>query len=327
VVAEEPEIARFAASLVRVEYEQGTHVTDFEGQRGKGTVRGGEEAHMYSRGNAAKAFAQAPVRIEAEYRMPVEHHNPMEMFGATAIWDGGDRITVYDKTQGPQNCRDYVANVFSLRPDEVRVLCPYVGGGFGSGLRPQYELPLAVLAARALKRSVQVALTREQMFTLGYRAANIQSLALAADRDGRLAAFRHTFIGMTSQFEDFQRNSVGWSWQRGNRERHRRYRPRHLYDDDPARRRDAGRAARSRDGQARRLDAAGCPHSTRTARRFWSPRRCRHTCAPCLSCWRAVELQAFRCSSSGSLAKFTAIRRASPLVSRLMTERRCRSLR
>ena len=213
VVAEEPEIARFAASLVRVEYEQETHVTDFEGQRGKGTVRGGEEAHVYSRGNAAKAFAQAPVRIEAEYRMPVEHHNPMEMFGATAIWDGGDRITVYDKTQGPQNCRDYVANVFSLRPDEVRVLCPYVGGGFGSGLRPQYELPLAVLAARALKRSVQVALTRQQMFTLGYRAANIQSLALGADRDGRLAVFRHTFIGMTSQFEDFQRNSVGWSSQ------------------------------------------------------------------------------------------------------------------
>jgi xanthine dehydrogenase YagR molybdenum-binding subunit len=80
-------------------------------------------------------------------------------------------------------------------------------------LRPQYELPLAVLAARALKRSVQVALTRQQMFTLGYRAANIQSLALAAERDGRLAAFRHRFIGMTSRFEDFQRNGVGWSSQ------------------------------------------------------------------------------------------------------------------
>jgi xanthine dehydrogenase YagR molybdenum-binding subunit len=135
--------------------------------------RGGDEAHVYSRGNAAKAFAQAPVRVEAEYRMPVEHHNAMEMFGVTAVWEGDGRITVYDKTQGPQNCRNYIANVFSLRPDDVRVLCPYVGGAFGSGLRPQYELPLAVLAARALKRSVQVALTRQQMFTLGYRAANI----------------------------------------------------------------------------------------------------------------------------------------------------------
>ena len=101
------------------------------------------------------------------------------------------RITVYDKTQGPQNCRNYVANVFGMAQDAVRVLSPYVGGGFGSGLRPQYELPLAVLAARALQRSVQVALTRQQMFTLGYRAANIQSLALAAERDGKLTSFRH----------------------------------------------------------------------------------------------------------------------------------------
>jgi xanthine dehydrogenase YagR molybdenum-binding subunit len=211
VVAEEPEIARFAASLVRVEYEQQAHVTDFEGQRGRAVAKRDGEAHSHRRGNAKKAFARAPVRVEAEYRMAVEHHNPMEMFAATAVWEGDGRITVYDKTQGPQNCRDYVAKVFAMPPAKVRVLSPYVGGGFGSGLRPQYELPLAVLAARALKRSVQVTLTRQQMFGLGYRAGNIQSLALAADRDGRLASFRHEFIGMTSQFEAFQRNYVTWS--------------------------------------------------------------------------------------------------------------------
>ncbi len=111
------------------------------------------------------------MRIEAEYRMPVEHHNPMEPFAATAVWEGDGRITIFDKTQGPQNCRNYVAGVFGMPHDKVRVLSPYVGGGFGSGLRPQYELPLAVLAALALKRSVRVTLTRQQMFTLGYRAA------------------------------------------------------------------------------------------------------------------------------------------------------------
>jgi xanthine dehydrogenase YagR molybdenum-binding subunit len=211
VVAEEPEIARFAASLVRVEYEQQAHVTDFEAQRGRAVAKRDGEAHSHKRGNVKKAFAQAPVRVEAEYRMAVEHHNPMEMFAATAVWEGDGRITVYDKTQGPQNCRDYVAKVFAMPPAKVRVLSPYVGGGFGSGLRPQYELPLAVLAARALKRSVQVTLTRQQMFGLGYRAGNIQSLALAADCDGRLASFRHEFIGMTSQFEAFQRNYVTWS--------------------------------------------------------------------------------------------------------------------
>jgi xanthine dehydrogenase YagR molybdenum-binding subunit len=211
VVAEELETARFAASLIRVEYEQQEHVTDFEAQRSRAKVSKADENPTHRRGNAAKAFGQAPVRIEAEYRLPVEHHNPMEPFAATAVWEGDGRVTVYDKTQGPQNCRNYVANVFGLSPDKVRVLSPYVGGGFGSGLRPQYELPLAVLAARALERPVRVTLTRQQMFTLGYRAAVIQDMALAADGEGKLASLRHDAVSMTSQFEQFQRSFVNWS--------------------------------------------------------------------------------------------------------------------
>jgi xanthine dehydrogenase YagR molybdenum-binding subunit len=213
VVAEEFEIARFAASLVRVDYERQPHVTDFEAERERAAAsnQGDPPTPSHTRGNAAKAFERAAVRVEAEYRMPVEHHNPMETFAATAVWEGDDRITVFDKTQGPQNCRNYVANVFSLPRDKVRVLSPYVGGGFGSGLRPQYELPLAVLAALALKRSVRVTLTRQQMFTLGYRAANIQNLTLGADADGSLVSFRHDAVAITSQFEDFQRHFVSWS--------------------------------------------------------------------------------------------------------------------
>ncbi len=207
VVAEEFEIARFAASLVRVDYEQEAHVTDFEREREK--QRAAPPSH--ARGRAAEAFRQSSVRVEAEYRMPVEHHNPMETFAATALWERNGRITVYDKTQGPQNCRDYLANVFGLPHNKVRVLSPYVGGGFGSGLRPQYELPLAVLAALALKRPVRVTLTRQQMFTLGYRSANVQKVALASDRDGALGSFRHRFVGMTSRFEDFARDYVNWS--------------------------------------------------------------------------------------------------------------------
>jgi xanthine dehydrogenase YagR molybdenum-binding subunit len=211
VVAEELETARFAASLIRVEYEQQEHVTDFEAQRSRAKVSKADENPTHRRGNAAKAFGQAPVRIEAEYRLPVEHHNPMEPFASTAVWEGDGRITVYDKTQGPQNCRNYVANVFGLSSRKVRVLSPYVGGGFGSGLRPQYQLPLAVLAALALERPVRVTLTRQQMFTLGYRAAVIQDMALAADGEGKLASFRHDAVSMTSQFEEFQRSFVNWS--------------------------------------------------------------------------------------------------------------------
>ena len=209
VVADEFEIARFAASLVHIEYERQEPVTDFDAQRAKLGKRSAKPS--VSRGKPAAAFDRAPVRVDVEYRMPVEHHNPMEPFAATAVWEGDGRITVFDKTQGPQNCRNYVANVFGLPRDKVRVLSLYVGGAFGSGLRPQYQLPLAVLATLALKRSVRVTLTRQQMFTLGYRAGNTQALALAAERDGRLASVRHDFVAMTSRFEDFQRDYVNWS--------------------------------------------------------------------------------------------------------------------
>jgi len=210
ILAEEPEIARFAASLVRIVYVQREHVTDFAAQRRRGAKPNREDEYE-PRGNAADAFAQAPVRIECEYRMPIEHHNPMETFAATAVWEGDDHITVFDKTQGALNSRNYLADVLGLPRDKVRVIASFVGGAFGSGLRPQYQLPLAGLAARALKRSVRVALTRQQMFSLGYRAANAQTLALGAGRNGRLVAFRHEAVSMTSRFEDFQRNLVGWS--------------------------------------------------------------------------------------------------------------------
>jgi xanthine dehydrogenase YagR molybdenum-binding subunit len=213
VVAEEFEIARFAASLVRVEYQSEAHVTNFEAQRRRAKESKQDEVPArVRRGNATRALERAAVRIEAEYRMPVEHHNPMETFATTAVWEGG-RLTAFDKTQGAPNSRNYISSVMEMPRDKVRVLSPYVGGAFGSGLRPQYQLPLAVLAARALDRPVRVNLTRQQMFTLGYRAANVHELSLGADRDGRLVSFRHDVAAMTSQFEEFQRNLSTWSSQ------------------------------------------------------------------------------------------------------------------
>src|SRR5262249_39999418 len=104
VVAEEFEIARFAASLIRVDYQRQARRTDLaaDGARAAGRKRNGEKP-SHRRGKPAEAFEQAPVRIEAEYGIPVEHHNPMETFAATVIFEGDGRLTVYDKTQGPQN--------------------------------------------------------------------------------------------------------------------------------------------------------------------------------------------------------------------------------
>src|SRR3954447_789392 len=217
VVAEELEIARYAATLLRIDYEPEAPLTDFEQARHKAyeppKKRDGISPPSEDAGSAKGAFAKAPVRMEAEYRTPMEHHNPMEMHATTAIWEGDGQITVYDKTQGVKNSQTYVAGVFGLSPNKVRVLAPYVGGAFGLGLRPQYQLTLAVMAALALKRSVRVVLTRQQMFTFSYRPATIQHLALGAEADGRLTSFRHDTVAMTSRFEDYQENVVNWSRQ------------------------------------------------------------------------------------------------------------------
>ena len=101
------------------------------------------------RGDAEKAFAAADVRHEAEYFIPIEHHNPMELFAATAMWDGNGKLTVYDKTQGVQNVQRYLCSVFGMKPDDVRVMSPFMGGGFGSGLRPQYPGGAGGAGARA----------------------------------------------------------------------------------------------------------------------------------------------------------------------------------
>ena len=208
VVAEDWETAQFAASLVRVGYKKEEFTTDLQMQRDKAFVLDKPEK---PRGNAAKAYAAAAVRHEAEYLIPIEHHNPMELFAATAVPNGSGKLTVYDKTQGVQNVHRYVCSVFGLPPDDVQVISPFVGGAFGSGLRPQYEVVLAVMAALALERPVRLVLTRAQLYALGYRPATIERLALGANANGTLDAITHEAIAVTSQYEEFARNDTPWA--------------------------------------------------------------------------------------------------------------------
>jgi xanthine dehydrogenase YagR molybdenum-binding subunit len=213
IVAEEPEIARFAASLVRVEYHQEAHVTDVYRQRDEAIAL--EAGNMFApprpRGTAETALAAAEVRHAGEYYVPIEHHNPMELFASTVMWDGDGKLTVYDKTQGVQNVQRYLCSIFDMKPDSVRVMSPFMGGGFGSGLRPQFQVVLAVAAARALERSVRVVLTRQQMYVLGYRPAMIQRIELGGKAGGTLDAITHEATTVTSQYEDFHRQETGWS--------------------------------------------------------------------------------------------------------------------
>ncbi|CAN5375666.1 xanthine dehydrogenase family protein molybdopterin-binding subunit [soil metagenome] len=217
VVAESFEAARHAAGLVQVHYAIEPHDTDLMQNLDRGRkpsrLKAGYSPPPDAKGDADAAFAAAPVKVEAEFHSGVEHHNPMELFASTVIVEPDGHLTIYDKTQSSQNSRWYVSHMFGISKDKVTVRNPYVGGAFGSGLRPQYQLPLAVMAALRLKRSVRVVLTRQQMFTFGHRPETLQRLKLAADTDGTLRAISHEAIAETSRFEDYVEVVVNWSGQ------------------------------------------------------------------------------------------------------------------
>jgi xanthine dehydrogenase YagR molybdenum-binding subunit len=218
VVADGFELARYGASLVRVEYATEGHATNLEERRESAyhpTPRIGLLMRLIGfpaparpRGDADKAFAHAAVKVEAEYRLPAEHHNPMETFATTAVYNQDGTLTVYDKTQGAENVHGYLCGVFGFAKDSLRVVSPFVGGAFGAGLRPQYQVFLAVLAARELKRSVRVVMTRQQMFTYGHRPATWQRVALGASSDGALEAVIHEAVAETSRHEDYSESVV-----------------------------------------------------------------------------------------------------------------------
>jgi len=213
VVATSLELAQHAASLIRVEYASEPHHTDLRAARDKSHRPLIQQEKPSSRGDAARALAAAALRTDQEYSSPVEHHNPMEPHASTVLWSADDDLTIFDKTQGPSNSQRYVCSVFGLPPEKVRVLAPFIGGAFGSGLRPQHQLPLAVMAALTLKRSVRVVLSREQMFSFGHRPETLQRVALGAKSNGTLTAIIHDVVAETSTFEDYTENVVGFTGQ------------------------------------------------------------------------------------------------------------------
>ena len=208
VVADTLQLARYAGSLINIEYEEEAHQTDL------GASPPSHEAPAETpapRGDFVAQFAGAPLQVDATYLTANEHHNPMEPHASTVLYKMDGTLEIHDKTQGTQNCQDYLHKVFGLPKADIRVRAAFVGGAFGSGLRPQYQLPLAVMAALHLQRSVRVTLTRQQMFTFGYRPRTEQRLRLGADAHGRLLAIAHDALGQTSRFEDFTEHLVEWS--------------------------------------------------------------------------------------------------------------------
>ena len=206
VVAESPEQARHAAALVRVSYETAAAVTEFDWRRGHppsdAAARAGQPGES-QRGDADGAFAEAPVTIDVSYLQPREHHHAMEMHATIAVWQD-DRLTLYDKTQWVGNDRAEIAHVFGIPEDRVRVISPYVGGGFGSALRTWPHVTIAAVAARRVGRPVRLELTRRQHYTsVGFRPHTEQRVALGARRDGTLTAVIQEAVAQTSTYEDY----------------------------------------------------------------------------------------------------------------------------
>ena len=202
VVAETLERAQAAAAAVKLRYTEGEAQTTMEGALDQAYVpknfRNGQRKPDSSRGDPAGSFAAAPVRIRATYTTPNEHHNPMEPHATIAAWDG-DRLTVWTSTQGISGAQATLAGMFGIEKANVRVICPFVGGGFGSKGSTWPPATLAAMAARVVKRPVKLVLSRAQMFTSnGFRPMTVQKIAIGVANDGTLLSVRHDGISQMS---------------------------------------------------------------------------------------------------------------------------------
>lgn len=212
VVAETYEQARHAARLVKISYAPEPHVTDTDSVLGRAQLPS-KGAPPTPRGNPEQAMRSAAVKVEAEYRIPIEHHNPMEPHAAIAFWQG-DQLTIFDKTQGVFSVQQHLAAAFGVAEANVRVVSPFVGGAFGSSLRPNYYPALTAMAARELRRPVKLVYTRTQMYTgHGYRPHTVQKIALGADRSGKLSSMIHEAVHNTSTFEEFSDDTTRFTRQ------------------------------------------------------------------------------------------------------------------
>jgi CO/xanthine dehydrogenase Mo-binding subunit len=197
VAADSPREAREALELIDVEWEELEPLLDPEEAVKRGELH--EEPRRYERGDADAGFAEADVVVEAEYRTQTVLHNSLETHQSVCRWEG-DTLEVYISTQFIWGIRDSVAGKLGLPPDRVRVVCNFMGGGFGAKNSPGDYTFIAIALATQTGAPVRCALTRrEENLASGNRNATIQRLRAGARSDGTLTALEGEFV-----------NAVGW---------------------------------------------------------------------------------------------------------------------
>lgn len=208
VVAETLEAAVEAAYLVEVRYAAEQPHIHLESRLSEAftpeKVGGAQEPAVSNRGDMQAGMADAAMRVEHIYSTPFEVHNPMEPHATIAVWDKPDHLTLYDATQGVFSDRGRVASLLGLQPENVRVISPYLGGGFGSKGPIWSHVILAAMAAKQVHRPVKLAVRRPQMFgMLGFRSQTRQTVSTGAKKDGTLTALSHDTVAQTSTFDEF----------------------------------------------------------------------------------------------------------------------------
>jgi xanthine dehydrogenase YagR molybdenum-binding subunit len=210
-VADTFEAAKGAADAVRVTYDKNKPNVENDLKADDDpavieTTYGPEPRLESERGDADAAFASAPVKLDQTYVTPAETHNPIELQGTTAIWDGS-MLTLYEESQGIFNMRGVLAQMFGLPKEKVRVITKFVGSGFGSKLWPWTHCPLAAAAARQLGKPVKLVLSRKMMFqTAGHRARTQQRVRLGATPEGKLVSLHQDYVYHRSMLDYYHEN-------------------------------------------------------------------------------------------------------------------------
>jgi xanthine dehydrogenase YagR molybdenum-binding subunit len=206
VLANTYEAAREAAHLVKVSYTAATPTTTFDSP-GTTSGRARDQSARFKNdpkvGDFAKAFEEAEVKLDAEYETPTQHHNPMELFATSCVWNG-DNLTIYEPSQYVHGLKNGVAAQLDIDADKVRVVNPYVGGAFGSKGSMTPRTAIIASIARRLRRPVKLVPTRDQGFNIAtYRAETRHHIQLGAGRDGKLRALRHEGLEISSRADAY----------------------------------------------------------------------------------------------------------------------------
>src|SRR6266566_8319799 len=209
VVAESFEQATYAVSLVRVTYQtQPPGVTLDDERAQKNAIWpekfAGREALQVKRGDVDAALATAAHKIDFVYSTPIENHNPIETYSTTAEWEAPDRLLVHECTRGIKQLQRLLAACFGLPAENIRIICPFIGGAFGSKGFQWSQTLLAAAAARLVQRPVKLTFTRPQMFdSAGQRARTEQHFTVGADNNGKLVALRHATTTHSSPLSEY----------------------------------------------------------------------------------------------------------------------------